>query len=529
MLRGPRFAPFWGKNEMKVREAQAHSHTVIVLLSALVGVLAAFLVLYGYQATAAPPVTGPTTNVVQLDKTFPQVAEATKPAVVSIFTKSVPQQQPQAEVPEELKPFFRHFGMPGTPGMPGEGGEPGTPMPGHALGSGWVYSEDGYIVTNAHVVKDATDVRVRLYDRPDDDHQYEAKVIGSDPRTELALLKIDAGRKLPTLRVGDSRALKVGEWVMAVGSPFELEQTVTVGVVSAKGRMIDSGDERFRMGDIVQTDASINPGNSGGPLVDLEGEVIGVNVAIVAPGAPGNVGIGFAIPAATVDQVVPRLKAEGKVVRGWLGVTIRDLDGNLRDAYGAPEGGALIETIREDGPAKGSGLKEEDVVVGVDGETVKDSWALQQAVANHRPGEDLKLDVVRNHKRETVVVRLAETPASFASAPSAESAPDKAAGSALGMSLAPITPEVAQANHLPEKQGVYVAKIAPDSVARDSGLQPGDVIRKVNRTDVSKVEDVTKTIDEARQNHDKFVILRVERQDGAGERQMITIDIELPA
>jgi len=388
---------------MKVREAHTHSHTLIVLLSMAVGILAALLVMYGYQARAAMPETGPTTNIMQLDRTFPQVAAETKPAVVSIFTKSVPKEQSQAEVPEELQPFFRQFGPPG--------GGPMAPMPNAGLGSGWVYSEDGYIVTNAHVVKDATDIRVRLYDREGDDRQHEAKLIGTDPRTELALLKIDAGRKLPTLGVGDSRALKVGEWVMAVGSPFELEQTVTVGVVSAKGRMLGSGDPRFQMGDIIQTDASINPGNSGGPLVDLQGRVIGVNVAILSGGAPGNVGIGFAIPAATVEQVIPKLKAEGKIVRGWLGITIRDLDENLRDAYKVSEGGALVETMRDDSPAKAGGLREEDVIVSVNGEAVKDSWSLQQAVANHRPGDELDLDVVRAGKREEVRVRLGDVPA----------------------------------------------------------------------------------------------------------------------
>ncbi|MBM3497221.1 MAG: PDZ domain-containing protein [Armatimonadetes bacterium] len=505
---------------MKVREGHTHSHTSIVLLSLMVGMLATLLALYGYQATAAPPETGPTTDALQLNKTLPQIAESTKPAVVSIFTKSTTPSGPPADMPPELQPFFRRFGM------PGEGG-PGGPLPGRALGSGWVYSDDGYIVTNAHVVKDATDIRVKLYDNGTEDRQYEARLVGSDPRTELALLKIDAGRKLPTLAVGDSAGLKVGEWVMAVGSPFELEQTVTVGVVSAKGRMIDSGDARFRMGDILQTDASINPGNSGGPLVDLQGRVIGVNVAILSPGAPGNIGIGFAIPAATVQQVIPRLKAEGQVVRGWLGVTIRDLDGNLRDAYGAPDGGALIETVREDGPGAAGGLREEDVVVRVDGRSVKDSWDLQQTVANRRPGEGLTLDVVRNRKAERLTVKLGDMPASFANDGGPKPEPKAEPGSQLGMGLAQITPEVAAQRKLPANEGVYIAQVAPDSVAADSGLEPGDVIRKANRTEVSKVEDVTKTIDEARKNHEKYVILRVERQDETGERQMITVDVEL--
>ena len=508
---------------MKVRETHAHSHTPIVLLSITVGLLAALVVMYGYQATAATPATGPTTNVAQLDRTFPQIAAETEPAVVSIFTKSVPQAQPQAEIPEELRPFFRQFG----PGGP-EGGAPMTPMPGHALGSGWIYSEDGYIVTNAHVVKDATDIRVKLHDREADDHQYEAKVVGNDPRTELALLKIDAGRNLPTLKLGDSKSLKVGEWVMAVGSPFELEQTVTAGVVSAKGRTLDSSDPRFRMGDIIQTDASINPGNSGGPLVNLEGRVIGVNVAILSGGMPGNVGIGFAIPAATVEEVVPRLKAEGKMVRGWLGIEIRDLNENLRDAYKVPEGGALVEQIRDDGPAKGSDLHEEDVIVGVNGEHVKDSWSLQQAVASHRPGEEITLDVVRAGEPAQVKIKLGETPAASVDRAGREpKAGGSPAGSALGMSLAPLTPEVAEQNGLAAKSGVYITKVAPDSEAFERGLQPGDVIEKINATPVKTVGDVTRTVEQAQKNHDRFVLLRIARMGPDGEREVITIDLNL--
>jgi serine protease Do len=265
------------------------------------------------------------------------------------------------------------------------------------------------------------------------------------------------------------------------------------------------------MGDIIQTDASINPGNSGGPLVDLAGNVIGVNVAILSGGMPGNVGIGFAIPAATVEQIVPKLLASGKVVRGWLGISIRDLDGNLRDAYKVPEGGALVETIRDDGPAKNSGLHEEDVIVGVNGQKVKDSWALQQAVASHTPGEELALSVVRSGKPDEVKVKLGETPTSFASTQSTEPKPEEATGatgSALGMSLAPVTPQVAQQNGLPEDHGVYIAKVDPNSVAADRGLQPGDVIEKVNTTTVKTVDDVTKTIGQAQKDHSKFVILR---------------------
>jgi serine protease Do len=220
------------------------------------------------------------------------------------------------------------------------------------------------------------------------------------------------------------------------------------------------------------------------------------------------------------------------VVRGWLGITIRDLDANLRDAFKVPEGGALVETIREDGPAKSSDLHEEDVIVGVNGQKVKDSWALQQAVASHSPGEQVTLDVVRNGKPDEVKVKLGETPASFASTQGTESKPEEATGvtgSALGMSLAPVTPQIAQENGLPDDHGVFIAKVDPNSAAADRGLQPGDVIERVNTTTVKTVDDVTKTIGQAEKDHDKFVILRIARMGDDGEREMITIDVDLPA
>ncbi|HJN15809.1 MAG TPA: trypsin-like peptidase domain-containing protein, partial [Armatimonadota bacterium] len=282
------------------------------------------VVLYGHNVVATVTPANAQADAAQLERSFVDIAALARPAVVNITAKSIQDMRGPGgghpQVPEEWReffedPFFRPFRRDGEGGEGEEGAEEGAEeggdeeggpgaaphrpfrMPARSMGSGWIYDEDGYIVTNSHVVKGATEIRVALYDQDGDDKQYKATVVGNDPRTELAVLKIDVDRKLPTLKIGSSDETKVGQWVMAVGSPFELEQTVTVGVVSAIGRQINPPDQVFRLGDIVQTDASINPGNSGGPLINLRGEVVGVNVAIVAPGRPGNVGIGFAIAA----------------------------------------------------------------------------------------------------------------------------------------------------------------------------------------------------------------------------------------
>ena len=513
-----------------------HTHIVIILLSALVGASVTFLVLYGQGTSRAMPTVSAQDTVTQLENAFVRIAAEAKPAVVNITVKTLTKRAgPMGQIPEEWKrffedPFFKGWGAKPPEGEGGEGETPGPATPNFSLGSGWIYSEDGYIVTNSHVIKDATEIKVTLHDREGDTKEYPATVVGDDPRTELALIKIDAGRTLPTLKVGDSKDLKVGEWVMAVGSPFQLEQTVTVGVVSAKGRFLDHPSAKFRIGDIIQTDASINPGNSGGPLVDLKGEVIGVNVAIVSQGLmPGNVGIGFAVPAETVQQVIPTLKAEGQMARGWLGISIRDLNENKRDYYKVPDGGVLVEEVRPDGPAKGSDLQAEDVIVSISGEPVKDTWSLQKAVAGHRPGDELTLGVVRGGKPRDVKIKLGETPAQYAGYAEPEKKPAETAAAAkqvLGLALENITPTIAEEKSLPAKEGVYVKAVEPDSEAAEKGLLPNDVILKINVTEPKTVEDVTNVMKQAKDNGDKYVIVRIARVTPDGERQVITIDLD---
>lgn len=509
---------------LRTRMVRRHGRVAIILLSMLAGAALTFGLLHGHS------VPGPVAPAYAQapDSSFVSIAAQAKPAVVSIIAKSVSQTERQ-QMPEELRRFFGDQ-FPGF-GPMGPGGGEVQAQPRQALGSGWIYSPDGYIVTNSHVIKGATDVRVKLYDREGDDREYQATVVGDDPRTELALLKIDAGRKLPVLPVGDSKSLAVGEWVMAIGSPFRLEQTVTVGVVSAKGRKLDGEQAAYPMGDIIQTDASINPGNSGGPLVNTRGEVVGVNVAILSPGMQaGNIGIGFAISADTVKRIVPTLQTEGSVARGWLGVSIKDLNENLRTAYQAPNGGVLVEQVGPGTPAEKGGLQAEDVVTAVDGVAVKDTWALQSAISSHRPGEQVTLSIIRNGQAQELAVKLGEAQTEIATAPErAQPAAPAAAKTteALGMTLAPITPEVAQQSGLARKSGVYVTNVAPDSEAYERGIRPGDVLVKVGRSEVKSVDDVTSAVDAAKQAKAGFVVVRVERAGPGGQTQAMTLDLTL--
>ena len=517
---------------MSERENSSHRHThvVIILLSVLVGAAITLVVLYGHGTTNPVQPAEAQAEAAGLEQAFVEIAAQAKPAVVNITAKGVAGRIERGEIPEEWKRFFDDpfLGPFRRRGEEDEQPRPRPPGVSMSMGSGWIYSNDGYIVTNSHVIRGATDVKVTLYDRKDDDRAYEAQVVGNDPRTELALLKIDAGRDLPFLKLGDSEGTRVGEWAMAVGSPFQLEQTITVGVVSAKGRFISGQSQRFRIGDIIQTDAAINPGNSGGPLLDLSGEVIGVNVAIMSSGLPANAGVGFAIPADTVANVIPALQTEGKVARGWLGVAIEDLSENERDFYKVPEGGVLVSQIREDGPAKDSDLQAEDVIVSIDGEAIEDSWALQKAIAAHPPGQEIALGVVRQGKAITVKLKLGDTPAAYAGLdeekPEPETAPEN--GEVVGLTLRPITAEVAEERGLSQENGVYVDSVAPDSEAAERGLLPNDVILKINTTAVKTVDDVKNAIGAAQKAGANYVILRVSRVSDEGDEQVITVDLD---
>jgi serine protease Do len=417
---------------------------------------------------------------------FADTAKKVSPAIVNIST---------TQKIERRRPF--RFG-PG-PG-PGPGPRPpfeedpfeeffrrffgDRPPPGQqrSLGSGFIISEDGYIITNSHVVGDADKITVRLSDKV----EYEAKVIGSDDKTDIALIKIDPKSPLPTVPLGDSSALQVGDWVMAIGNPFGLEQTVTVGIVSAKGRVIGAGP----YDDFIQTDASINPGNSGGPLLNLKGEVVGINSAIFSQSG-GNIGIGFAIPIDMAKSIVAQLRETGKVTRGWLGVAIQSVTPELAKSFGLDEPrGALVAEVTKDGPAEKSGLERGDVIIAFNGTKIKDSHELPSLVAQSPVGSTAEVTVLRGGKEKTFTVKLGELKDQQAQAERTEES-----GDSWGMTVATITPEIARRFQLETGQkGVVVTEVEPGSPAELAGIQAGDVIEEVNRQPISSIEDFNKAI-----------------------------------
>jgi serine protease Do len=486
-----------------------HSHLIIILVSVLIGMLITTV------ACNLPRQEGATTaalaqGVGDLEEAFVKVAETTLPAVVSINVEERGT-MPGAPESRDLEELFRRWFPWGEP--PGEQDEDqSTPEPRQyrrqGMGSGWIYSDDGYIVTNAHVVAGATKVTVTLYDRDNDNREYSATVVGTDPSTELAVIKVDAGRKLPTLRLGDSDNARIGSWVMAVGAPYQLEQTVTAGVISAKGRSLATTEFRG-VGDVIQTDAAINPGNSGGPLVNLRNEVVGINVAY----RPSwNAGIGFAIPSNRALRVIPELIENKKVARGWLGVILDDeLTPNLKEYYGAEEGGALVAMVQEGSPAAASDLHDEDVIAAVDGKPIRDNWSLQKVIGDTKPGTTVRLTVIRDKKQIQVELKLGEIPERYVGRPQPTEEPARGQEELLGLTVTDITEALAEKNKLSRDSGVVITDVAPDSPAADAA-EPGDVILKVNKEDVKTVADYKRAVEEAKQDKAQFVVLHLERR-----------------
>jgi len=363
--------------------------------------------------------------------------------------------------------FFRHF----------FGEIPEGKMKQRSLGSGVVVSGDGYILTNNHVVADADEILVTLSDKK----KYEAKVIGKDPKSDLALIKIKTENTIPAARLGDSDKLMVGDWVVAIGNPFGLGTTVTAGIVSAKGRVIGAGP----YDNFIQTDASINPGNSGGPLFNLDGEVIGINTAIVAPSG-GNVGIGFAIPINMAKSVMPQLKERGKVIRGWLGVSIQVVTQEIKEKFGLKtEEGALIGEITKDSPADKGGLKRGDVIISFDDKKVKVMKSLPAMVAETPVGKEVEILIIRKGKEKRLTVKIGElkeeTKTAVAITPEIEKA--------FGLSVQELTPELAESLALKGEKGVVISGINKGSPASDAGLQRGDLIQEIEHEPIENLSD----------------------------------------
>jgi len=340
-------------------------------------------------------------------------------------------------------------------------------------GSGFFISADGYILTNNHVVKDAVKVKIFNIDK----EEFTAKIIGTDPKTDLALLKVNA-KDATYINLGDSDSVEVGEWVLAIGNPFGQDLTVTSGIISAKGRHL--GLSQFE--DFLQTDAAINMGNSGGPLINMKGEAIGINSTILTPSA-GNIGIGFAIPANLAKKVVADLKTKGKVVRGWFGIQIQEItEGDAKD-YDLPAGGVLVSRVEENSPAQKAGLKRYDLITAVNGRTVKSMSGLQMEIANAAPGDEVSVTVFRNRDKLVLKVKVTEAPDA-----AKEQAAVESSGMDLGMTLIKNTPALARQYELKTPKGLVVDNVERGGAAAENGIKPGDVILAVNRTEIDSVE-----------------------------------------
>ena len=347
-----------------------------------------------------------------------------------------------------------------------------------SLGSGFIFDPDGYIITNNHVVEGADKIKVKLLDG----REFKATIKGRDPMTDLALIKIESGNHdLPVLPLGDSDAMQVGDWVLAVGNPFGLTHTVTQGIISAKGRVIGAGP----YDDFIQTDASINPGNSGGPLVNLKGEVVGINSAIVATGQ----GIGFAIPSSMAKSIIPQLKEKGSVVRGMLGVQIQMVTPELAKSFGLKEPmGALVAEVNPGSPAAKAGLQRGDVIVDFNGTPIKEMHELPRLVAGIPPGKTASLKVLRNGKEQNFTVTIAEMKPEMMSR-SMGMEEGESEKSTLGMTMQELTPQLARSLQLKETSGVVVVQVEQGSPAGDAGIRPGDLIEEINGIPIKTMKD----------------------------------------
>ena len=444
---------------------------------------------------------------------FADVVDHVKNAVVSVKVKIVEDAsasddndaQPTPNIPRggPLDKFFRQFGMPGmegAPGMGGEGGERQRPHTGMAQGSGFFISSDGYIVTNNHVVDHAKDVTITTADGK----TIPARVVGTDPKTDLALLKAKEGSDYPYVSFA-SQSPRVGDWVIAVGNPFGLGGTVTAGIVSARGRDIGAGP----YDDFLQIDAPVNHGNSGGPAFNSQGEVVGINTAIFSPSG-GSVGIGFAIASDVAKNVVEQLKDSGKVARGWLGVQIQPVSQDIADSLGLKDAkGAIVDKAEKDSPAAAAGIRDGDVITAVNGEAVADSHDLARKIAALGPKKDAELTIMRGGSQQTVKVELGSMSDDHQAKADSDAHGGKDALAKLGMQLEPAT-----AVEGAGKTGVVVSGIDPDGAAAQKGVQTGDVILQVGGKAVSRPSEVADALSAAKADGKKSVLMQVKNDNG---------------
>ena len=420
---------------------------------------------------------------------FADLAARVSPAVVNIKVSSIA----KTDFPDQLG---ENFPFPGfrvpIPEQPHQYRRQGS-------GSGFIIRKDGLILTNNHVVENAQEITVTLNDK----QQYKAKILGRDPKTDLAVIKIDGKASLPAATLGNSDALRVGDWVMAIGNPFGLTNTVTTGVVSAKGRMIGAGP----YDDFIQTDASINPGNSGGPLFNMAGEVVGINTAIFSQSG-GNIGIGFAIPANLVKNLVPELETKGTVTRGWLGVSVQPVTPDLARSFGVDkEQGALVGDVVAQSPADKAGIKRGDVIVGYDGKKIEESSSLPSLVASTPVGKTVPVEIMRDGKMTTVSVAISKLNDQTAAVNLKQ---EKAE---WGLAMQNMPPEERTRMGLAGNEGVLVTAVMPESPAANANVQAGDIILQINQVPVSTVQGVRNEV--AKAKGDKPLLLLLRRADGS--------------
>jgi len=469
-----------------VQVLQARKHFLLVMTYFVMGI-ALTVFLTGKASGAAPP-------------DFADLAEKLSPTVVNIYTtqtvevSSTPHQfffPDDMDIPE---PFKRFFGLPERPEE-----TPKREMKKTSLGSGVIVTADGYILTNNHVVEDADEINVTLSSF----EEYEATIIGRDPKSDLALIKIEPHAALQYVTFGDSEKLRVGEWVLAIGNPFGLQQTVTAGIVSAKGRSINNQS----YGNFIQTDASINPGNSGGPLFNLHGEMVGVNSAIFSR-TGGNIGIGFAIPVNMAKNVFAQLKEHGKVTRGWLGVMIQQVTPDLADNFGLDRPiGALVGQVIPDSPADKAGLKSGDVIIEYNGKEVSQMSMLPALVANTEVGTKAKLVLIRDGKKQNLTVEIGRLEDEEPVIADAETGTSKK----LGMTVQELTPKLAESLGIEESQGLIITDISSNSAAAEAGILRGDIILEINREPVESIAQYRKALKAAQEN--KSILLLIKRDD----------------
>jgi serine protease Do len=485
---------------------RARAWLAAALLSSLVGVPLAL-------APAAPALaqTHPTNLADLVDSVAEAVVNISATQTIEAKDDATPDLPKGTPFDEMFEEFFKHHGI--------------NPHP-HArqaqsLGSGFVVDPTGIVITNNHVVGDANDIVVIFTDG----RKLKAKVIGKDSKVDVAVLKVESGKPLKTVKFGDSDKMRVGDGVIAVGNPFGLGETVTAGIISARNRNIDSGP----YDDFLQTDASINKGNSGGPLFNMQGEVIGINTAILSPSG-GSIGIGFATPSATVIPVIAQLEQFHETRRGWLGVRIQPVDDTIADSLGLGIArGALIAGVDDKGPAKPAGLKPGDVIVNFDGKDIKESRDLPRLVASMPVGKSVEVVVIRDGKEVTKTVTLGrledgEKQNDVVSGED-ETQPQNAVRKALGMEFSGLTDEARQSFKIKDSiKGVVVTSVDPGSPAAERGLHPGDVIEEVNHQAVETPGDLAKAIDAAKKESNKKPALLLV-SDGEGVARFVALPV----